>query len=523
MIFEYFFFDFDDTLYNYSYLHDKIIKIIINKYDLNYDIVKHIINNTCNISFKHNKLFYMNYELLPKTLFQIYNEYNDYIINNIKLYDGVLELFKFIKNKGKKIGIITNNLLSLQLIKLNKLCIIDYIDFILTSEEAQYEKPHKNIYELALGKTGMTKDKVCMIGDNLSHDIYGANDIGIYGYYYNKNGNNDRYCIKKMYTEFSCFNILLKLLNNTYNTSNEFIKLSIKYGQHVGLTQYNGGNISIKMDDIMLVKSSGIELGNINENGITYINNELLKENLSNNNEDIPVICGNKASIETYFHSILKKYVVHIHPAIINGILCEKNAESILERYNFKYKYYIIKYYKPGYKLSYEIYKKYDNHDIIFMLNHGIIITADDIKTIDDIFYDILTKFNLLNIKNSLIINNYFKSPVCIYQTYNNIIINNINDTIYNICPDYTLYLTKPIIYNSIDDILHDTIKIPSIIKVGDDIFIISENIKRCKLIEDIYTGYLMTIGNINDINLLKSSDVDEILNWDAEKYRKNI
>jgi HAD superfamily hydrolase (TIGR01549 family) len=524
MIFEYYFFDIDDTLYDYTTLHNNIIIILCNKYNINYDYCKNIINNTSNLNFKHNKLFYLNYELTPQLLNNIYNEYNEYILNNIKLYDGVLDLIKYIKNLGKKIGIITNNLLELQLKKLEKLGILNYIDCIITSEEAQYEKPHKNIYQLALGKTNMKSEQVCMIGDCLEHDIYGSINCGIFAYYFNNNKNYNGYTIHNNFIEFSNHMILVVLFKNIYAYSNDFIKLSIKYGQHLGLTQYNGGNISIKLDDIILVKSSGYELGNMNKDGISYINNNILI-NISDDKQSVPIIYGKKPSIECYFHSILKKYVVHIHPAFINAILCDMNAKEIISNMYFEYNILILDYIKPGIEIKKEIVNKYNNHDIIFLLNHGIIINSNNINELDNIIYHILSKFNLHNIINSIKINNIYNYPVSVYETYNSIIINRISYTFFNVCPDYTLYLNKPYLFDKIDDYISNfnNIKIPCICKVDNIIYIIGYNIKQCKYLEDLYCAYLITTYNINNYKTLDTSEIDDIIKRDDENYRKNL
>jgi putative hydrolase of the HAD superfamily len=523
MIFKYYFFDLDDTLYDYTTINNHIIRVLSDKYNLNYDYCKNIINSTGNLNFKHNKLYYLNYDLPPTLLNNIYNEYNKYIFDNITLYDGVLDLIKYIKNIGKKIGIITNNLLELQLKKLEKLDILNYIDCIITSEEAQYEKPHKNIYELALGKTNMKRNEVCMIGDNLTHDIMGSMNCNIFSYYFNNKRNNE-YIINNNYIEFSDYNILLKLIIDGFEYSNKFIKLAIKYGQDIGMTQYNGGNISIKFDDIILVKSSGYELGNMDYTGISYLNNKKLV-NIMNDDMSIPIIYGKKPSIESHFHSILNKYVVHIHPATINGILCDIDAINIINNLNIEYEILILDYIKPGIDIKNSIIKNFNKQPIIFLLNHGIIVHSDDISEIDNIYYHIFSKFNLKSIITGIKINNLFKFPICIYQTYNSIIIDGISGNLLDICPDYTLYLKKPLVFEHMNDFLNSFYKItiPFICKINENIYIIATTIKKCKNLEDLYCGYLMTMCNINKPHLLNNDHINNIINRDDEKYRLHM
>jgi hypothetical protein len=262
----------------------------------------------------------------------------------------------------------------------------------------------------------------------------------------------------------------------------------------------------------------------MNKDGISYINNNILI-NISDDKQLIPIIYGKKPSIECHFHSILKKYVVHIHPAFINGILCDMNAKDIINGMNIEYKILILDYIKPGIDIKTKIYCNYNDHDIIFLLNHGIIVHSNNMHDLDNIMYNLFNKFNLYNIAESITINNMFNQPICIYQTYNTIIINNISETFYNICPDYTLYLNKPFIFKTMNDFIFSfkNINIPCICKINNNIYIIDTNIKKCKYLEDLYCGYLITLSNINEYKLLNNSEVNSIIKRDDEIYRKNI
>ena len=70
----------------------------------------------------------------------------------------------------------------IQIKKLEKLNADKFIDFLVTSEEVGFEKPNKEIFELALKKMNLEKDQVIMIGDSLEKDVIGAKNFGIKGY-----------------------------------------------------------------------------------------------------------------------------------------------------------------------------------------------------------------------------------------------------------------------------------------------------------------------------------------------------
>ncbi len=59
--------------------------------------------------------------------------------------------------------------------------IAQYFDFILTSAQCSYRKPHPRIFELAIANWYFLPSETVMVGDNLDADIRGAKNAGLYG------------------------------------------------------------------------------------------------------------------------------------------------------------------------------------------------------------------------------------------------------------------------------------------------------------------------------------------------------
>ena len=58
----------------------------------------------------------------------------------------------------------------------------------------------------------------------------------------------------------------------------------------------------------------------------------------------------------------------------------------------------VVDYFTPGIELSNEIKKVYDNHKIIFLLNHGLIVTSDSLDEINNSIRSIIEKIeNYIN------------------------------------------------------------------------------------------------------------------------------
>ena len=57
-------------------------------------------------------------------------------------------------------------------------------EFILTSSEYMFRKPHARIFQLALEKAGLQPEEVWYIGDDYQCDVVGARNAGIFPVYY---------------------------------------------------------------------------------------------------------------------------------------------------------------------------------------------------------------------------------------------------------------------------------------------------------------------------------------------------
>lgn len=102
---------------------------------------------------------------------------------------GVVDFIKSLKAKGLKLGICTDMTADWQIKKLVKLGIVEYLDFIVSSEEAGIEKPDNKIFELCLNKAGdCSPSEAIMFGDSYKKDIAGAIGAGMHAVWINPKG-----------------------------------------------------------------------------------------------------------------------------------------------------------------------------------------------------------------------------------------------------------------------------------------------------------------------------------------------
>ena len=114
-------------------------------------------------------------------------EFNNKYLNEISkgyyLIDGALELCRDLTARGKKIYIVTNGLAFTQTARLAGSAIKDYVSGIFISELIGFQKPHVAFFEHVLeyicfdGKP-VDKNRILVVGDSLSADIKGADNMG---------------------------------------------------------------------------------------------------------------------------------------------------------------------------------------------------------------------------------------------------------------------------------------------------------------------------------------------------------
>ena len=196
------------------------------------------------------------------------------------------------------------------------------------------------------------------------------------------------------------------------------IAVSRKYGADSRFVIAGGGNTSYKDATHLWVKASGHALATIDEEGFAVMDRARLdamatktypadaterearvKEDLA----DANLTRGRRPSVETSLHNCMNfSYVVHLHPTLVNGLMCSVTAEKRCAEL-FPDALYVA-YTDPGYTLFKKVYdaigqwkaQRGSEPQVIFLQNHGIFVAADTVAEIDAIYEDVMTKLEAL-------------------------------------------------------------------------------------------------------------------------------
>lgn len=193
--------DLDNTLYAYDPCHEAAYKacehFAWNKNSITPDEFKRTWKEARDIVHQqlhgqgasHSRLLYFHkqYEALYKRSNPLYaldqeQVYWNAFLDAMVLKSEAISFLQKLKAKGLKSSLVTDLTTQIQMQKWEYLKLGDYIDFLVSSEEAGQEKPASTIFELALNKMNMMPNDVIMIGDHPEKDIKGAEKLGIKAY-----------------------------------------------------------------------------------------------------------------------------------------------------------------------------------------------------------------------------------------------------------------------------------------------------------------------------------------------------
>lgn len=189
-------FDTDNTLYPYDPAHSAAQKAIREKVVKTFSIspenfdrafeqarseVKSRLKHTAS---SHSRLLYLqrmleimglgSQVLLALDLEQTY--WRTFLSNAI-LFDGVKDLLDDLRLLGIPTAIVTDLTAQIQFRKVVYFGLDHYFDYIVTSEEAGFDKPHEAPFKIALEKMRPKGNRIWMIGDNPINDIRGGREM----------------------------------------------------------------------------------------------------------------------------------------------------------------------------------------------------------------------------------------------------------------------------------------------------------------------------------------------------------
>ncbi|MFA7226895.1 MAG: SDR family NAD(P)-dependent oxidoreductase, partial [Dysgonamonadaceae bacterium] len=367
----------------------------------------------------------------------------------------------------------------------------------------------------------------------------------------------------------------------------ELVEISQFYGRDNRFVIAGGGNTSYKNVEKIWVKASGSSLATITEEGFAILDraklNEMSEKVYSSNpverEEEVKndlaaanLTKDKRPSVETSLHNIIGyAYVVHLHPTLVNALMCSQNAESELRKL-FGEKALFVEYTDPGYVLFKKVNEKLkayratynEEPHVIWLQNHGIFVAADTTEEIKALYADIFSTLEKA-IKSPLPDG---EKPVCrcvsqvlpgirmmvsknelkTLKVRNNERIAYFSDHIDHqtdiarpFTPDEIVYCKSNYLFinkDNPDEVLTEAEKViptfvekfgyqPKVLLIkGIGLVAVGDHAKQCEIILDVFED-VMKIAylaqSFGGAHPMTAEQIDFIDNWEAENYRRKV
>jgi rhamnose utilization protein RhaD (predicted bifunctional aldolase and dehydrogenase) len=334
------------------------------------------------------------------------------------------------------------------------------------------------------------------------------------------------------------------------NKFSNFKSMSARIGSNMMYVQGSGGNASIKDNGTLLIKASGMCLSDaLKKNIFVNVDLEKIRRQILRNYSD-PLqgawdsSCGLRPSIETSLHALMTHPVVfHIHCVETLSWAVRDNIDCELERRLSGISWMRIPYRKPGYDLTCEILSKLNEStvDVLIPSNHGLVVGGQTPEIVERLIKDVSRRLSNSVRKQKItpnVIELKKQSSDSDYRPTNYIQAHSIAlsaDAVRiassgSLYPDHVVFLNPRVfVARNLHDfkevcvgdgfhVAHPVVVIPDI---G---VLVSKNISYAA--EQMLIALSLVVERIpgnSTVNYLSFNDERDLMEWEAEKYRKNI
>ncbi|MFC3478861.1 HAD family hydrolase [Halobacterium litoreum] len=199
MTYEAVFFDLDDTLYSYPECNEagkqaaweEAVELGYDSSredfeDLYMEARREVKRELAGTASAHERFLYFKRAIQIQTgthsarhALALGEAYWDAYVDEMELFDGVIETLETLQDAGLDVAIVTNLTTRIQMKKIEHLGIEEHLDLVLTSEETGREKPSSVMFTLPMAQLNVRPSEVAMVGDSVSADVEGGNALGL--------------------------------------------------------------------------------------------------------------------------------------------------------------------------------------------------------------------------------------------------------------------------------------------------------------------------------------------------------
>ncbi len=345
------------------------------------------------------------------------------------------------------------------------------------------------------------------------------------------------------------------------NKLEAIVELSHEFGSE-DYVKGGGGNTSVKNESTLWVKPSGTTLSALTTETFVAMNRTKINElyeietpaDPSEREELVKNLMGaavenaaGRPSVEAPLHNVFEStFVVHTHPALVNGMTCSKDGEVTCKRLFPEALW--VEYIDPGYTLCMEVRKRIEQYKIngkepalLVLQNHGIFISADTPDEIRELYNNVMDtlkdEYDRMGVSQSINIPEVADSPETVEKIksiFGDAAAFVASSGSFNyvpgpISPDHLVYSKAfPFTYELTPvfaaKYIADRGYAPKVVVEGDHIYGIGNSQKNAELALKLAQdgALVMQLAEaFGGINYMTDSQREFIENWEVESYRQ--
>ncbi|MGM9665754.1 MAG: class II aldolase/adducin family protein [Eubacteriales bacterium] len=358
------------------------------------------------------------------------------------------------------------------------------------------------------------------------------------------------------------------------------VNISHKYGLNEEFVLAGGGNTSYKDEENLYIKGSGTSLATIKAEGFVKMSRKSLskiwEKTYPQNSKEreaqvLKDMMGAKCegeeakrpSVETLLHNLFPHtYILHVHPARVNGITCSNDGEKVVKRL-FPDAIW-VKETEPGYILASECRSKLEKYkaetgkaaNLLFLQNHGIFFAANSEKELDLLVSHVIEEIkaqekivpDLTTVKEDAEAVEKIKTVLAsslggatVKFTLNKEIAalcksrEDFAPVLYPMTPDHIVYCkSSPLFADSLESIGKDVLDysdkhgfMPKIVFVKNvGMFACGKDEKDAATAEKLWLDEIkisVYAKNFGGVRPMAENMIDFIANWEVESYRSKV
>ena len=116
----------------------------------------------------------------PRGAHDVSERYGHEVFARLRLFDDAIPTLEGLRDEGFRLAILTNGPAEMQRAKVERFGLERYVDALVIEGVFGRGKPDREVFEHALGATGVGPHEAWHVGDNLYADIGGAKAAGLH-------------------------------------------------------------------------------------------------------------------------------------------------------------------------------------------------------------------------------------------------------------------------------------------------------------------------------------------------------